>query len=156
MAVVSNITWQNLIFVEQLTGLSNGDNISAQAIDNSDFEMGMSVYMYVTDRTAGDVTLRLQDAADDGSGAPDAATWLDLAANKIVHPQGASVAVDAAGVTDTNLSETVALDTAVLTTLVGLGVFSNRRWLRAVVVGASAFDGEVNLLAIRGAEYPPV
>jgi hypothetical protein len=147
MAIRDNLTPRKLVFLGQSSGAVVADDDLGNAFDNAHYEMGVAIFARVSAYTTGNVVFKLQESSDN-------ITYTDVPANKIIHPQGSSTAVDAAGVTSSNLSESVTAVLADEADVIGLGVFSNARYIKAVA--AEGFTADVELYAMADAEYPPV
>ncbi len=142
------------MFVETLDLAVDAETESAILIDTSDWDIGMSFYFRVSTLAAGgDVSIKLQESDDTTLG-----NFVDVPAKKIIHPFDGTVGIGSEGVTDSNTSEvvTVAAIGADAAFLVGIGCFSNKRYIRIVGIAADSADVEIDLFVIKDGELVPV
>ncbi len=152
--VRDNLTQRVLTFLETLDLTVDDETASSILIDTKDWDIGMSFYFRVSVLAAGgDVSIKLQESDDTTLG-----NFVDVPAKKIIHPFDSTAGIGSSGVTEVNTSEvvTVAAIGADEANLVGIGCFSNKRYIRVMGIAADSADVEIDLFAIKDAETLPV
>ena len=127
--------------VEQLYNATTGAAANTDGVDGADFELGLTFLMSILAYTTGDFVFSLEESDDDAATDP----YVAVPARKIVHPNG--VQVDG-----NNFSDSLGAVTANGDLAVKLGVFSNKRFVRAVIAGTNTPVADVLIQVIKSAE----
>jgi hypothetical protein len=132
------------IEIEQLfnTAIASDTTTNTDGVDGADFELGLTFIMSLPVYVAGDFSFTLEESDDDG--VSDAYTAVP--AKKIIHKNG--VIVD--GSNASAVISAVAAAGDILTAK--LGVFSNKRYVRAVILSANSADATPLVEVIKASE----
>jgi hypothetical protein len=136
MSVREQVTKMNLATLFAST-ITTNDTVQGTPVDGADDELGLSFFLGLSGYTDGNYSLSLEDSADDGSGAP-LGDWTAIPDKKIVF--GGSDTPGANGVQSANGVVTSG-ETALGESHAKIGVFSERRWVRPVILSVAVTVG---------------